>query len=312
MSLKSLSFEISYDTDTCPDLVKHLYEPALSESVRYDRTTFGFSPKGLISAAVGIAGLIRNDGRIQLICDQILDHEIVKAVIEGRLQAADALRQSIKPESLVAVQPQDIKSKEYLDLITWLVKNDRIEIKVAIRAGAIFHSKIGVLMDSEGNRVVFIGSANEGGAGWEDNYESLEVFCSWEDEKRVADKEQRFSRLWNNKSQQAIVIPIPDDYQEYLKQIAPTDNPLDPPKPQPITPDEREALWQRISDALINDPASTAATVAAEMWPHQENFRQQRATGPGPDRILVADEVGLGKTIQAGILLKTRLNQGRV
>ena len=248
----------------------------------------------------------------QLICDQILDHEIVKAVIEGRLQAAEALRQSINPESLVAIHPEDIKAKEYLDLITWLVKNDRIEIKVAIRAGAIFHSKIGVLMDSEGNRVAFIGSANESGAGWQDNYESLDVFCSWEDEKRVADKEQRFSRLWNNESQQAIVIPIPDDYQEYLKQIAPTDNPLDPPKPPPVTPDERNALWQRIRKALANDPASTAATVATEMWPHQENFRRQRATGPGPDRILIADEVGLGKTIQAGILLKTRMNQGKV
>ena len=312
MSLKSLHFEISYDTDSCPDLVKHLYEPALSESVQYDRTTYGFSPAGLIKAAAGTAGLIRNGGRIQLICDQSLKPEIVKAVIEGRLQAAEALRQSIEPESLVAIDPEDIKSREYLNLITWLVKNDRIEIKVAIRADALFHSKIGVLRDSEGDRVAFIGSANESGAGWEDNYESLEVFCSWEEEKRVADKEWRFNRLWNNQSNQAIVIPIPDDYQEYLKQIAPADNPLDPPKPPLITPGERELLWQRIRHALINDPASTAATVATEMWPHQENFRQQRATGPGPDRILVADEVGLGKTIQAGILLKTRINQGKV
>ena len=52
--------------------------------------------------------------------------------------------------------------------------------------------------------------------------------------------------------------------------------------------------------------------MSAELWPHQENFRIQRATGPGPDRILIADEVGLGKTIQAGILLKTRMNQGKV
>ena len=312
MSLKGLSFQLSYNPDNCPDIVKHLYEPALSQAIRYDRTTFGFSPTGLISAAVGIAGLIRNDGRIQLVCDQSLDHEIVKAVIEGRLQATEALRQSIKPESLGNIDPEDIRSKEHLDLISWLVKNDLIEIKVAIRQGAIFHPKIGILTDSHGNRVAFSGSANETGPGWGQNYEQLDVFCSWEDHQRVVDKEDQFRRLWNNQSQGAIVISIPDDYQEYLKQIAPSKNPLEPKKQDPTTPDERDALWQQIRMALANDPASTAATIATELWPHQENFRRQRATGPGPERILVADEVGLGKTIQAGILLKTRLNQGKV
>ena len=312
MSLRSLTFQLSYNPDNCPDIVKHLYEPALSQAIRYDRTTFGFSPTGLVNAAIGIAGLIRNKGKIQLVCDQSLDHDIVQAVIEGRLQAAEALRQSITPESLGNIDPEDIQSKEYLDLISWLVKNDLIEIKVAIQHGFIFHPKIGILTDSEGNRVAFNGSANESGAGWEGNYEHLDVFCSWEDLKWVADKEEQFQRLWNNESQRAIVIPIPDDYQEYLKQIAPTENPLDPKKPDPVTPDERDALWQRIHEALANDPASTAATVATEMWPHQENFRRQRATVPGPDRILIADEVGLGKTIQAGILLKTRMNQGKV
>ena len=312
MSLRSLDLEISYSSDTCPDMVSEFYDPALAESVQYNRTTYGFSPNGLVSAAVGIAGLIRNDGRIQLVCDQSLNHEIVKAVIEGRLQAADALRQSIAPESLGNIEAKDIRSKEYLDLISWLVKNDLIEIKVAIRAGAIFHPKIGILTDLEGNQVAFSGSANESGAGWEANYEHIDVFCSWEDQKRVEDKKKQFRRLWNGESQGAIVIPIPEDYQEYLKQIAPTDNPLEPKKQVPATPDEREALWQRIREALTNDPATTAATVATEMWPHQENFRRQRASGPGPDRILIADEVGLGKTIQAGILLKTRMNQGKV
>ena len=75
MSLRDLSFQISYNPDNCPDIIGRLYEPALAESVRYDRTTFGFSPTGLMDAATGVAGLIRNGGRIQLICDQTLDGE---------------------------------------------------------------------------------------------------------------------------------------------------------------------------------------------------------------------------------------------
>ena len=61
---------------------------------------------------------------------------------------------------------------------------------------------------------------------------------------------------------------------------------------------------------MADDPDSTVATIPATLWPHQERFRQQN-TGEAPVRRLIADEVGLGKTLQAGIILKTRLNQGK-
>ena len=312
MSLCDLSFQTSYNPDNCPDIIGRLYEPALAESVRYDRTTFGFSPTGLMDAATGVAGLIRNGGRIQLICDQTLEESTVKAIIEGRLEAADALRDHIPPESLTDINPEDIKGREQIELITWMVRNDLLEIKVAIRPSGIFHPKIGILTDSQNNRIAFNGSANESVHGWNLNYEFLDVFCSWEEPKRVTDKEKQFRQLWEGRSRGAIVIPIPDDYQEYLKQVAPQTDPTKPESPPGTPQEERDLLWSRIRDAVANDPATTAETVAAELWPHQENFRIQRATGPGPDRILIADEVGLGKTIQAGTLLKTRMNQGRV
>ena len=312
MSLRDLTFQISYNPDNCPDIIGRLYEPALAESVRYDRTTYGFSPTGLMDAATGVAGLIRNGGRIQLICDQTLEESTVKAIIEGRLEAADALRDHIPPESLTDINPEDIKGREQLELITWMVRNDLLEIKVAIRPRGIFHPKIGILTDSQNNRLAFNGSTNESIHGWDLNYEFLDVFCSWEETRRVTDKEEQFQQLWEGRSRGVIVIPIPDDYQEYLKLVAPPTDPTKP-KPPPLTPqEERDLLWSRIRDAVANDPATTAETVAAELWPHQENFRIQRATGPGPDRILIADEVGLGKTIQAGTLLKTRMNQGKV
>ena len=105
--------------------------------------------------------------------------------------------------------------------MTWMVRNDLLEIKVAIRTSGIFHPKIGILTDLQDNRIAFNGSANESIHGWDFNYEYLDVFCSWDEPRRVADKEEQFRQLWEGRSRGAIVIPIPDDYQEYLKQVAP-------------------------------------------------------------------------------------------
>ena len=150
---------------------------------------------------------------------------MVQAVIDGKVQAADALRKHMPPESLTDVSAEDIKGREQLEFITWMVRNDLLEIKVAIRSAGIFHPKIGILTDRENNRVAFNGSANESVHGWDVNYEYLDVFCSWEEPKRVTDKEEQFQRLWRGESIGAVVIPIPDDYKEYLRNVAPPDWP---------------------------------------------------------------------------------------
>ena len=116
------------------------------------------------------------------------------------MQAADALRANIPPESLTHISPEDIKGREQLELITWMVRNDLLEIRVAIRPSGIFHPKIGILTDSQNNRIAFNGSANESIHGWDFNYEYLDVFCSWDEPRRVADKEEQFHQLWDGQS----------------------------------------------------------------------------------------------------------------
>ena len=106
------------------------------------------------------------------------------------------------------------------------------------------------------------------------------------------------------------MIDLPAYYRNYIVERAPAS----PPVIRSIR--ERHQIctvndyWQSIYNALSNDPDSTVATIPTTLWPHQERFRQQNVSNDAVRR-LIADEVGLGKTLQAGVILKTRLNQGK-
>ena len=147
MPLTDLNLQPVYDHSNCPDPVKGLYEPLLAHAVRYDRTTYTFSANGLIAAAVGTAAFVRNGGRIRLICDHELDPDVLQAVHNGQLDAESALLQTARPEELALTDAADIRHKNHLDLARWLVANDIMEVKVALRGKHIFHAKTGIVED---------------------------------------------------------------------------------------------------------------------------------------------------------------------
>ena len=311
MSLKDLDLKPSYNHSTCPDMIAGLYEPLLGEAVRYDRTTYTFTAKGLIAAAVGTAGLIRNGGRIRLICDHTVRPDILDALHDGQIQAETALLRTHNREELLLTQPDDL-SQDHLELATWLVANGIMEVRVAIRNPSIFHVKSGIVEDREGNRVAFSGSLNETLSGWVTNWESVKVFNDQEGMPYLESTEEEFQLLWNNRADGLSIISLPKLYRDYIVEHAPRSTPkLLRPRPRPRSArDSTSRYWTNIRKALKEDLDSTAATIPASLWPHQERFRQQHADPTTTIRKLIADEVGLGKTLQAGVIMKTRLNQG--
>ena len=114
--------------------------------------------------------------------------------------------------------------------------------------------------------------------------------------------------LWSNQATGLHVMDLPAFYRDYIVENAPSS----PRILRPRKKDEDDAsakFWKDIREALEQDPDSTVATIPTTLWPHQERFRQQNVRNE-PVKRLIADEVGLGKTLQAGVILKTRLNQG--
>ena len=72
---------------------------------------------------------------------------------------------------------------------------------------------MGLFYDNDNNIISFSGSMNETEVALTTNYETIDVFNSWENEdskERTLNKEKAFEELWNNLDKSAMVLEFPD------------------------------------------------------------------------------------------------------
>lgn len=331
--LPSLTWRTSYRHED-GNLVSLFYVPALSCAVHYDRLTGYFSATALALAARGVEQLINNRGRMRLIVGCTLRPEEVAAIERGydfRQQVSDHLAR-------VTLTPPDLAARTGLEALAWLIGAGLLDVKVAVPVGpdgrpspdtGIYHEKVGIITDAEGNRLSFSGSINETAHGWLHNRESFHVHCSWEsgrDAQHVLDEVESFARLWGDQAASTKVFEFPEAARSKLLAFLPgtiegitdrieetegTDRIADPThseseKVPPLTVDERRRIaWRfiQLASRLANGVRVGEVTSTVQPWPHQlRTFK--RMLDNWHCRLLVSDEVGLGKTISAGLLIR--------
>ncbi|MCR4406442.1 MAG: helicase-related protein [Anaerolineae bacterium] len=329
MGLRDYSFNLSYGPSD--DRLHAFYIPALSASIRYDRMTGFFTSSALAVAAAGVAHLIANGGQMRLLVGAQLEPDDVEAIRAGhdlREAVAACLSRTLPdPETLA-----DQIMRDRLAALAWMVAAGSLEIRVVLPKGPdglpipapeardYFHPKVGIFTDAQGNQVAFSGSVNESETGWQHNYEQFMVFCSWaEGRVYVAEALGRFERLWAQREPDWVSLPIPEAVRQkllrYTPATAPTRDPLERAWEEvrervsrmvlaPALQQER-IICQFLRDApyLVGATGLGAATCAIVPWPHQQVVSRQ-VLSTYPTRYLLADEVGLGKTIEAGLVLR--------
>ena len=200
------------------DIVKEFYTPVLKESVLYKRAVGFFSSTALIELSKGLAGLIRNGGKIRFIVSPLLSQEDIDAIQRG-YDEREIIKNSLERELREPINNSEI---ERLNWLATMIACGRMEIKVAFtppqKSTGMYHEKIGVLYDAEGERIAFTGSMNETINAFHNNFESIEVYSSLspEDFRRVHDIDGDFDALWADREPNVTVLEFPKVLKEKL------------------------------------------------------------------------------------------------
>lgn len=219
MALSDLYIAKEYRNLKC-DVINDFYIPILSNAVMYKRAVGFFNSAALYEMAIGLKHLVEMQGKMELIVSPRLTEEDIQSITLGYKTREEVIERALLRDF---DEPKSKTEFRKLNLLANLVAEGVLDIKVAFKINAnsagIFHEKIGIVIDTEGNKVAFTGSMNETYSGLLQNYESIDVFCSWRDEDydRVNIKENAFDNLWDNLDTAMEVIPFPNVAVEKLR-----------------------------------------------------------------------------------------------
>ena len=217
MSFRDLSIELRYRSNE-HNIPKDFLCPVLEQTVMYKRAAGYFSTTALVSLSRGLYSMAsHNDCHIQLICSPKLSEEDILAIRHGY-----DLREKVINSLLTEVSgPVCIYEEERLNLIATLIAEGKLDFKLAYMEDDtginVYHEKIAVFIDRDGNRIAYSGSMNESENGMEENFESFFTFCSWNGgEQQTSLAERDFDQMWEDNTSRIRVIPFPDIVVEKL------------------------------------------------------------------------------------------------
>jgi ERCC4-related helicase len=330
--LRSRCWLLSYRTSSTViegrplEMLQDFYLPALRLAVSYDRVAGYFRSSSLAAASQGFSAFVGKKGRMRLIVGADLDPLDVQAVLAGDAKRlARQLNQRLE-------RPDDWPEEEQkgVVLLAWMVARGYLEVKVAFRVhgstGAplsfeavddgYVHEKWFILGDEFGNRLYGTGTLNESKTALTLNAENIDIHCDWLDERerrRVESAAAAFENLWRGRATHIKVMTLPEAVRQRLLQLAAgVKNPREVDGSSAAFLDvQLPSALERLHFALLKDGPNLPGgrfvgleTAPVAPWPHQRVVAR-RLVEAWPHSYLLCDEVGLGKTIEAGLAFRS-------
>lgn len=207
--------EIKIEYKTLQDeVVRDFYLPCLKEACEYKRAVGFFSSTILLQISQGLSAIASKHGRIKLLISPRLDTEDYKAIENGY-----KIREYVC-DKMIRDFDEDVEFYQKEDrfaMLAKLIAENILDIKVVCLEKdndlGMYHEKIGIFKDENETMVAFSGSANETYNGFNRNFESIDVYCSWnslESNNRCISKDMHFNQLWAGGYNHLITIPFPE------------------------------------------------------------------------------------------------------
>lgn len=297
--LSELSLDIAYRSDV-GNVVSDFYVPCLIRSKIYRRAAGYFTSSGLALAAKGVAHLIKTGGKVQLVVSPHLSEADLEAIELGYKGRNEVLQQAAQRE---IGDPENELIKNRLSALAWLISMGALDIKLAFRIDpltgrlrrGLYHEKIGIFSDDGDHHVAFTGSQNETEGGLVENFESIDVYCSWIDSQRRVDRKiKAFEELWSDATPGLSVI----DFNQVSKELLNRFKTKEPPE---FEPDFFDPIELKNEDKRSVGKPAIPSTVTLRDYQENAINNWLKANGRG----ILQMATGTGKTITAlGLSIK--------
>ena len=191
MGLREIELQEEYRSDR-NDIASEFFFPCLSNCIEYDRCVDFLSIQTLATISMAFDNFVIGKAKLRI----VTGHKF-------RAADLDLFAKLFDEKHKKSFEGKQIKNTK-IEKIAKFFDNGQIELKIAIpnseQVANSFSERIGIFRDEHDQVVAFTGTSSESFSTQTTDFESVDVFTSWNDKSRVERKVKDFEELWENKT----------------------------------------------------------------------------------------------------------------
>ena len=191
MGLREIELKEEYRSDK-DNIVTEFFFPCLSNCIEYDRCVDFLSVQTLATISMAFDNFAGGKAKLRMVTGH-------------RFKTSDLnlFAKLFSEKNSKTFEGKMIKDSKIQQLQS-IVDNGQMELKVAIpnseQIANSFSERIGIFRDEYDQAVAFTGTSRESFSSQTRDFESVDVFTSWNDKSRIERKMKDFEELWENKT----------------------------------------------------------------------------------------------------------------